>query len=471
MKCIIVTSDYGYKNFLNIFQKNRRIHVLIYMVEYFVNTGRRRYLFEMKGAFQLRFHKKIIGIIEDREDLSLSYVAEQIGVSRQYMSKFKNKGAIGFCQLVKLSHILSEKDKTFKETMAEWCLELDTTEAIKQSFEYACVTRNINLLGKLLTKHKDETGTIREYVSVYGILYQYIIGEVHGTEIVNQLKKVGQPKDKVLNILMDIMKCYNYFHLKKYNLMLELIQEIEAQVEAVDSDRKSYIKECYIYRVAEIFAPVYLHYNHLDLARKFANVIIDANISEKTISDALYILGMSYLGEDKEKSLKYFEDSYTLFKKVGDKTYEKEVRYNLDFAKIYLGEPLAKDSDPHLIQFQSSPDTQMLKLLQESLYDGEEEDFLVYYKGIVSNSPNEIYECFQKFLLQSNYFFTSLVAKEIYKRGDQSGLIKSMMNFKGNIGKGVFCSEKDSFYNLNCINSIHSVERIYRRETRSLQTK
>ena len=66
------------------------------MVEYFVNTRRRLYLFEMKGAFQLRFHKKIIGIIEDREDLNLSYVAEQIGVSRQYMSKFKTKEQLVF---------------------------------------------------------------------------------------------------------------------------------------------------------------------------------------------------------------------------------------------------------------------------------------------------------------------------------------------------------------------------------------
>ena len=165
--------------------------------------------------------------------------------------------------------------------MAEWCLVLDATEAIKQSFEYACVTRNIDLLHKLLIKHKSETGTVGEYVSVYGILYQYIIGEVHGTAIMDELKRIGQPKDKVLNVLVDIMKCYNYFHLKKYNLMLELIQEIEQQVKGIDSDRKSYIKECYIYRVAEIFAPVYLHYNHLDLARKFANVIIDANISKR----------------------------------------------------------------------------------------------------------------------------------------------------------------------------------------------
>lgn len=446
-----------------------RIHVPSDMIKYSVNIEDNVLLIELKGDSHLKFHEKIMGIIEDRDDLTASSVASTIGVSKQYMSKFKKKGTIGFCQLVKLSHVLNDKNKTSKETMVEWCLDLDATEAIKQSFEYACVTRNIYLLQKLLSKHKSETGTLGEYVSVYGILYKYIIGETHGTEIIEELKKIGQPKDKVLNILVDIMRCYNYFHLKKYNLMLELIQEIEQQVTAVDSDRKSYIKECYIYRVAEIFAPVYLHYNQLDLARQFAHVIIDANISEKTISDALYILGMSYLGEDKAKSLQYFEDSYALFKKVGDETYEKEVRYNLDFAKIYLGELLPEDSDGSLKQFQLLQDSATLQLLQNSLYDGAEEDFLVYFKGVVSTSPNGIYECFQKFLLQSNYFFTSLVAKEILKRGDNSELIKSMVGFKGNIGEGAFANEKINFYNLSCINSIHCVERIYRTDTRQLQ--
>jgi len=448
-----------------------RTHALINMIKYSVNIMEKVLLIEMKGASHLKFHEKIMGIIEDRDDLTSSSVALKIGVSKQYMSKFKKRGTIGFCQLVKLSHVINDKNKTSEETMAEWCLVLDATEAIKQSFEYACVTRNIDLLHKLLIKHKSETGTVGEYVSVYGILYQYIIGEVHGTAIMDELKKIGQPKDKVLNVLVDIMKCYNYFHLKKYNLMLELIQEIEQQVKAIDSDRKSYIKECYIYRVAEIFAPVYLHYNQLDLARKFANVIIDANISKKTISDALYILGMSYLGEDKEKSLKYFEDSYSLFKQVGDKTYEKEVRYNLDFAKIYLGEILPEDSDESLKKFQMFPEPSSLQLLQESLYDGAEEDFLVYFKGVVSTSPYGIYECFQKFLLQSNYFFTSLVAKEILNRGDNSKLIKSMVGFKGNIGEGAFADEKTDFYNLSCINSIHCIERIYRTDTRQLQEK
>ncbi|HDR4949131.1 TPA: hypothetical protein QCR51_005825, partial [Bacillus cereus] len=51
----------------------------------------------------MNFHEKIFNLIEDRENLTLTIVAEKIGVPLQYMSKFKNQGTIGFCQLVKLS--------------------------------------------------------------------------------------------------------------------------------------------------------------------------------------------------------------------------------------------------------------------------------------------------------------------------------------------------------------------------------
>ena len=44
----------------------------------------------------MRFHQKICDLIEDREDLTLTAVAEKIGVPLQYMSKFKNQGTISF---------------------------------------------------------------------------------------------------------------------------------------------------------------------------------------------------------------------------------------------------------------------------------------------------------------------------------------------------------------------------------------
>ena len=179
---------------------------------------------------------------------------------------------------------------------------------------------------------------------------------------------------------------------------------------------------------------------------------------------------MSYLGEDKEKSLKYFEDSYSLFKQVGDKTYEKEVRYNLDFAKIYLGEILPEDSDESLKNFKC-----FLNLLHCNYFKNhytmvQKKIFLYILKALFLHHHTEYTNAFKN-SFYNQIIFTSLVAKEILNRGDNSKLIKSMVGFKGNIEEGAFADEKTDFYNLSCINSIHCIERIYRTDTRQLQEK
>ncbi|MED1303090.1 AimR family lysis-lysogeny pheromone receptor [Bacillus pacificus] len=404
------------------------------------------------------FHKKICDLIEDRDDLTLKIVADKIGVPLQYMSKFKNQGTISFCHLVKLSHVLHDSRKSPVETMADWCLQLDTAEAIKQSFEYAALTRNVGLLKKLILKHKEDTGTVREYAIIYNVLYRYITSELHGTQIIEELKTVGQPKDKLLSILVDIMKCYNYFHLKKYHVMLELIQEIEKQVTAIESERKFYIKACYVYRVIEVFAPVYLHYNRLDYAKKFANEIIIANVSRKTMSDAYYILGMCHLTEDQAKSLYYFQTSYDLMKTINDKELQKEARYNLDLAKVYFGVKLDGDSDPNLIAFQKDPCIEHISKLKEVLYDGLEEDFLIYYTGVTSGIRADLHNAFLKFLSQANYFFASLTAKALYNSGEEYELVEAMIGMNGDIGKEVFNGEEISFCGIYSINGIHNGE-------------
>lgn len=48
------------------------------------------------GNILMRFHQKICDLIEDREDLTLTTVAEKIDVPLQYMSKFKNKEQLVF---------------------------------------------------------------------------------------------------------------------------------------------------------------------------------------------------------------------------------------------------------------------------------------------------------------------------------------------------------------------------------------
>ncbi|WP_144489718.1 AimR family lysis-lysogeny pheromone receptor [Bacillus thuringiensis] len=405
----------------------------------------------------MKFHEKIIGIIEDREDLTPSSVALKIGVSKQYMSKFKKRGAIGFPQLLKLSHVLNVEGETAAKTMSNWCLELDTTEAIKQSFEYACLTRNTTLLEKLIIKHSKETGTLREYVEVYTILFKYIKDIIKGSEITSQLKEIGCTKDKVLEILKRIMECYEYYHLKKFNLMMETAEMIELQVQQIEGERKAFIKECYTYRIAELFAPIFLQRNNVDIARKYADFLINANVCTKTVSDAYYILGMSYILENKEQCLVNLQKSYLLSKNTGDIDIEREARYNLDAAKLYFGVTLSEDADSRLLLYQKKPKDELsINALQDIIRGRGDKDFLNYFIACSTNNIEALYELFYRYFHQANYLFSAMVAKELCNRGDESLLTQSMVNFGNEKQKGVVDIEKNNISSLYTINGINS---------------
>ena len=162
-------------------------------------------------------YKEIKNEIEE-QGLTFVEIAKKIGVSKQTVSKFISKGEIGFRCLVRLSYLLFPDNQ--RAVMENWCLRVNTTESIKQSFEYAATTRNINLLSNLITKYKEEKGALVEYVAVYSIIFDYMTDKISGFDLIANLKKVGQIKDEPLKLLAKILKCYNYFFQRKFYLML-----------------------------------------------------------------------------------------------------------------------------------------------------------------------------------------------------------------------------------------------------------
>ncbi|ARO65518.1 Uncharacterized protein B5E39_3183 [Bacillus cereus] len=223
-------------------------------------------------------------------------------------------------------------------------------------------------------------------------------------------------------------------------LMLDLALEVEEMIKNLSDSRKLFIKECYLHRLAEILAPVYLHRNELDLARHYASLIINANICAKTVSDASYYVGMSYLVEDIDKCLEYLQRSHEIAKSVNVKNLILQTRDNLDYVKIYLGIPLGIDSDARLVMYQNN--RKNVKLINDYIEERGERDFLLMYSACNQESTLGLYECFQRFFSNSNFFFSSLVAKEIYDRGDRSGMTQMLTNFKTNNLKGEIQFEK-----------------------------
>lgn len=382
-----------------------------------------------------KYRKEILDAIEDHEELTVVKVASMVGVSKSSIANIKSGGSIGFRTLLKLSHILFPLN--YPEKMTEWCLQLDSTETIKQSFEYAAITREIVLLKNLIDKYSKETGTIKEYVKVYGIIHGYMIGTIEGFDLNKEIKKLGQIKDSALKVLLYIVRCYSLYFQKKFHLMLELAHEAEQDLSELSNKRELFIKECYVHRLAEILAPTYMHFNNMDVARHYAYTIINANVCAKTVSDGFYTVGMTYLVQDAEKCLSAFEMSYEIAKSVGDIAIETEAKYNLDLAKIYLNLKLDNDSDPLMIANQANNLKDWDSLKEVMIFRGED-DFILFFEAIETKSIEKLYVCFQKFYSQSNIFFSSLIAKHLYELGEDSYMTKIMINHKNYEGNVIF---------------------------------
>lgn len=396
-------------------------------------------------------HIEICNIIEDRDYLSFNSVAEFIGCTKQEMSHFKEEGGLGFRKLLRLSYLLFPT--TQKEVMRGWCLRLITSEAIKQSFEYASITRDKELLRKLIDMYKDEKG-FSKYVKVYSILYKFYINEIGAKDIASELRKVGSLPDE-LYILGEIMKCYNYYYLEKYALMLETAQQAEILVSEL-GDRKLFIKECYLHRIAEVLGNVSLFYNDKEATRFYAFVIINADICPKTVSDAAYLVGMTYLTEDKLKCIEYLRKRYEISKGIGESDIIENARRDLDFAKLYLNIKLSEDSDPILLKLQENKGSEFeLRLIKEAVFQQGDDDFLTLLGSMAHDSITKLNECLKQFLEDQNFFFAGLAAAEIKKRGDDHTLIDYAINYK-NKTKGDVEFEKDY---IKCFNRHGSVYR------------
>jgi hypothetical protein len=383
--------------------------------------------------------RELCNLIEDR-DLTYTQVAKMIGASKQCISKFRSTGEIGFRYLLRLSYLLFPLNQ--KEVMSEWCLRLATTESIRQSLEYAAITRDIDLLHKLITKHEKESGTLGEYVSVYSIIYKYMINQISGFDLIINVEKIGTVKDAILNILIDIIKCYNYYFEKKFPLMLETARQAEKNLQFL-SKRELFAKECLLHRIAEILGPVYLHLNNLKMARHYAFTIINADICPKTVSDASYIVGMSYLLEDGNKCVDYLQQSYDISKTIGDDAIEKEARLNLDFAKLYLDIKLDADSDETLINYQEDKESEInFNRLKEVMYQRDDDDLIVLFEAKASESMENLHEAFDEFFQQSNLYFSSAVAKVMHDLGDKSIWTEKMIKFTPKTEESVYF-EKD----------------------------
>ncbi|MEC3678200.1 AimR family lysis-lysogeny pheromone receptor [Bacillus velezensis] len=362
--------------------------------------------------------------IRQERELSIPRISLEADIHQDCLYGLEEDGGIGFRQLLHLSRYLFGAD--YDQKMREWCLKLNSTETLKQAFEYAALKRDIGLLQGLIDQNRNDPG-LKNYINTYTIICDFMTDKINFSEMSSRISKLKVSSDKDLALFKRIYNCVSLYYRKEFLEMTKEAKAIDVELKKINSSRqrqRAFFKECFSYRLSEILAPAYLHLNELDLCRKHAKVLISTALNQKHISDGYYCLAMSYLAENPELSIKLLNQSKLAAEKTGYDALIKIADSNLFFAKLYFDFKQGRVEVPDL------------NLLSKQLLLGGDADFIVYFDYIQHKTTQEAYKGWRYFLGKMNFLFASLSADFLLTLGvdeDQVQALKSITFEKGEV--------------------------------------
>jgi hypothetical protein len=400
-----------------------------------------------------QIRREICDFIDDSDYWTDQKVATLAEISKQQFSKFRKNGSgLGFRKFLRVAYILFKGEAS--NYISKWCEHFDSTENIRQAFEYAYITRNKELLQLLLGKYKEEKGVIGECIKVYSFILKYLDKKVIWKDAKPQIKELKTINDKTLFILIELIQLYYYYHTNQFHLLLEVAEELHQDILALSDGREMFIKECYILRICEVLVPANFHVNNIASTRFYANILINSKICPKTISDGYYYLGMTYLIEDKGKCIEYLRLSYEVLSDH-DSFIKNQALYNLNFVLAYYGEDLIDEktcssSLKALKEARLGNASIAIAYTEQAIRKEGNSNFKKFYYALALKSKVELSEVAANFFRDKNLFFYRVVAHEIINLDEETVFIDTLT--KLSLGKGDDLShEKNSF---SCFNDI-----------------
>ncbi|MGG3622839.1 AimR family lysis-lysogeny pheromone receptor [Bacillus gobiensis] len=398
-----------------------------------------------------RLFVEIDNILEDRDDLTNEFVANSLGIKEVTLRSIRRgERNFTFYKLLKLSQIIDPSNPCAK--INEWCLIFESTDCIKNSFEFAFATKNTKLLGELLAIHENSHGIVKECYSIYSIIFQALTKEIEYSQMIDELCKLKNIKDEPLLIVLNIYKLIRDLDNSKFGLAIDAGNDIAEKIKKISKGNLFY-KECLTIRISEVLARIHLYFNNLEMARYYSWKVINADANPKTTSDAYYILGYSYLMNDEEMCFHYLNKSKEYIEKTEFDFLVEIPKYNLDLARFFLRQELSENADNSL---QMANDFRQGLLsyedIKEVIENNGDNDLIKYCEGIREGSISNLYKAYRELIAEANFYCASIIVKELLLAGENSEFVKSLESLKFNQNKGdVLFEEISSFSFGNCV--------------------
>ncbi|WP_440615045.1 AimR family lysis-lysogeny pheromone receptor [Bacillus subtilis] len=381
--------------------------------------------------------------IEDRDDLDDKTVADFLGVSTRQLYYLKSgQRYLTFRNILRL--VLLVDSKNYRIRMKDWCLRLQTDDCIKNAFEYAAVIRDVELLKSLLDEHKSEKGVIGQYVRVYSFIYKYMTGQTKFNKMEQALLDLKSINDSSLKILIDIYKCIALLHKRQFSYLIDKATFVEREIKNLSDKTRLFLKECFLFRLSEVLSITNLFLNNLEEARRYASIILEANINKRAESDAYYVLGMSYLMNNPQECVHYLEKSCEKALETNSELILTVAKYNLNMAKLLLSQELGEDAHESIVAVRDYREGNIsYEAAEEKAKMVGDLDLLDYLGSMKEKKVENLHKKFHDFVANSNLYFAVIIVRDLMEAGENSDFIKSLANLRKNSSKGEVLFEKN----------------------------
>ncbi|MGC4375757.1 AimR family lysis-lysogeny pheromone receptor [Fictibacillus sp. Mic-4] len=367
--------------------------------------------------------KMVVNELERREmeGLNLTTLEKKINISSGSLTHFKKGTELGFDSFIKLISVLFQESQ-FNSVIREVCKKIQKPKNVKMALEFTILNGQYDVTLLLLEKAERENIKIGKWLDIYKLHLDFQNGTLVGNDL---LKKVKETKSKLppeLVTALSLLEVYAHFISGNYPTVFQLLDILEHYLSAIED---GFFKECYQLRVNEVKAHCSLLKLKIHNARELAEEIKNKNFCAKLSSNAMYIIGMSFLFEDKRKCIDNLRAAYDILDKYGVNEKAEVAKHNLNFALIHFGEEVELDDldERAHLEAKKGNTEKALKLLDECVKIEGDSAFKKYYRGIALKCRKTLYASLGEFRAKGDLFFAQLPKLALEKMGEESFIL------------------------------------------------
>ncbi|SDB85580.1 AimR family lysis-lysogeny pheromone receptor [Shouchella lonarensis] len=304
------------------------------------------------------------------------------------------------------------------EMMNEYVLSLKHLPHVKDSFEYAVLFQQTEVLQLLLERHQDNED-LKEWISVYRLLLQCLRGQLTHKEVVTEARHLDVGvKEPMLKLRLRLLAAHSYEQLWQFDEALFLLENSISSFHCLEP---CYMKSVLASRALLSIGNSFL-YGEGDIERAAVNylgIVENESTPDTMKADVNHGLGLVMMcKKDSVMCAHYFQEAIFYAKETGKHAYRECLEHEYyPFARNILGEQFdlsgvvhEEQIHQHIVRGEYEKAIRMIEELEQARKSSIP---LVWYKGMATGKKEFLWSALEQFEAGNGVFLASLIRREL----------------------------------------------------------